>query len=133
MKHSKIILTGIFPRNDKMAVIPTINKINERMAKFADGKDIRYININDKLKLGEDEARQLSPLLNLSQASVPLILACGGGDSRDQPDGDLVPSVTTGDVVLADVAAQVERSPRGETPRRHDERVPHRIAKPARR
>ena len=26
-----------------------INKVNERIAKFADGKKIRYLNINDKL------------------------------------------------------------------------------------
>jgi lysophospholipase L1-like esterase len=44
-----IILTGIFPRNDNMAVIPTINKVNENLARMADGKTIRYLNINDKL------------------------------------------------------------------------------------
>jgi lysophospholipase L1-like esterase len=44
-----IILTGIFPRNDNMAVIPEINQINENLAKMADGKKSRYININDKL------------------------------------------------------------------------------------
>jgi len=35
-----IIITGIFPRNDNMAVIPTINKINDNLAKMADGKKI---------------------------------------------------------------------------------------------
>jgi lysophospholipase L1-like esterase len=44
-----IILTGIFPRNDNMAVISEINQINENLAKMADGKHIRYINVNDKL------------------------------------------------------------------------------------
>ncbi|HEY2760710.1 MAG TPA: GDSL-type esterase/lipase family protein, partial [Pirellulales bacterium] len=44
-----IILTGIFPRNDNMDVVPTINKINENLADFADGKKIRYLNVNDKL------------------------------------------------------------------------------------
>ncbi len=44
-----IILTGIFPRNDNMAVIPTINSINDNLAKMADGKKIRYLNVNDKL------------------------------------------------------------------------------------
>ena len=29
--------------------MPTINKINERIARFADGKKIRYLNVNDKL------------------------------------------------------------------------------------
>jgi lysophospholipase L1-like esterase len=48
-----IILTAITPRNDtpqrNTALMPTINKINDRIAKFADGKTIRYLNINDKL------------------------------------------------------------------------------------
>jgi lysophospholipase L1-like esterase len=44
-----IILMGIFPRNDNMAVMPIINQINESISKFADGKKIRYLNINDKL------------------------------------------------------------------------------------
>jgi lysophospholipase L1-like esterase len=44
-----IILTGLFPRNDNMAVIPEINQINGNLARMADGKKIRYININDKL------------------------------------------------------------------------------------
>ncbi len=44
-----IIVTGIFPRNDNMAMMPTINKINSDLAQLADGKKIRYLNINDKL------------------------------------------------------------------------------------
>jgi len=47
--NATIVLMGITPRNDNMAVMPIINKINERIAKFADGKKIRYVNINDKL------------------------------------------------------------------------------------
>lgn len=44
-----IVLMGITPRNDNMAVMPLINRINNRIAMFADGKKIRYVNINDKL------------------------------------------------------------------------------------
>jgi lysophospholipase L1-like esterase len=44
-----IIVMGIFPRNDNMAVIPTINKINRNLSKLADGEKIRYLNINNKL------------------------------------------------------------------------------------
>jgi lysophospholipase L1-like esterase len=44
-----IIVTGIFPRNDNMSTLGTIDKINRNLAKFADGKKVRYININDKL------------------------------------------------------------------------------------
>jgi lysophospholipase L1-like esterase len=46
---SVVILMGITPRNDNPAVMPTINKVNERLAKLADGKKVRYLNINDKL------------------------------------------------------------------------------------
>jgi len=44
-----IILTAIFPRNDNINAIPAINRINANLAKFADGKKIRFLNINDKL------------------------------------------------------------------------------------
>jgi lysophospholipase L1-like esterase len=47
--NATIILTGIFPRNDNMDVVPTINKINANLAKLADGKKVRFLNINDKL------------------------------------------------------------------------------------
>ncbi|HET7536771.1 MAG TPA: GDSL-type esterase/lipase family protein, partial [Candidatus Didemnitutus sp.] len=43
-----IILTGIFPRNDG-PVVPTINRINDNIARLADGKTVRYLNINAKL------------------------------------------------------------------------------------
>jgi lysophospholipase L1-like esterase len=56
--NAVIILTGIFPRNDNLAVIPEINKINANLAKMADGKKIRYINVNDKLA---DENGKLHP------------------------------------------------------------------------
>jgi lysophospholipase L1-like esterase len=46
---AKIILTAIFPRNDNPAVLPEIRRINDGLAKVADGKAIFYININDKL------------------------------------------------------------------------------------
>jgi len=46
---AKLILTGIFPRNDNMAVLPEISSVNQRLAAMADGKSVFYININDKL------------------------------------------------------------------------------------
>jgi GH35 family endo-1,4-beta-xylanase/lysophospholipase L1-like esterase len=47
--HATIVLTAIFPRNDSIAVIPTINRVNDNIARFADGKRVRFLNINDKL------------------------------------------------------------------------------------
>jgi lysophospholipase L1-like esterase len=43
-----IILMGIFPRNDG-PVVPTIDRINANLAKLADGRAVRYLNINDRL------------------------------------------------------------------------------------
>ena len=47
--HAVIVLMGITPRNDNMQVMPIINQINDNIAKFANGKMIRYLNINHKL------------------------------------------------------------------------------------
>src|SRR5919199_5357675 len=44
-----IILTAIFPRNDNMAVLPEIDRINAYLASLADGRIIRFVDINDKL------------------------------------------------------------------------------------
>jgi len=53
--RATILLMGITPRNDNMAVMPIINRVNERIAKFADGKKIRYLNINHKLADKDDK------------------------------------------------------------------------------
>ena len=47
-----IVVMGIFPRNDNMAFMPVIDSINRDLSKFADGRKIRYLNINDKLADG---------------------------------------------------------------------------------
>lgn len=99
-----IIVTGIFPRNDNMAVMPTIDKINANLSKLADGKKIRYLNINDKLadrdgKLfdGMMNARdQLHPTLKVYQvwadALKPLFTELlgppGKEDHAPPPTGD---------------------------------------------
>jgi len=44
-----LILMGIFPRNDNMAAMQVIDRVNANLAKMADGKKVRYLNINDKL------------------------------------------------------------------------------------
>ena len=43
-----IILMGILPRNDG-PVGPTIDRINANLAKLADGKTVRYLNLNHRL------------------------------------------------------------------------------------
>jgi lysophospholipase L1-like esterase len=49
--RARIVLMGVTPRNDKggTALVPVINEINERIAKFSDRKRVRYVNINDRL------------------------------------------------------------------------------------
>jgi len=47
-----IVLTAIFPRNDNVAVMPAIDRINANIARFADGKTVRFLNVNDKLADG---------------------------------------------------------------------------------
>ena len=51
--NATIVVTAIFPRNDNMAAMPAIEKINSNLSKLADGKKIRYLNINDKLAYGD--------------------------------------------------------------------------------
>jgi lysophospholipase L1-like esterase len=47
--EATIIVMGILPRNDNPAANGIIKGINEKIAGMADGKTIRYLNINDKL------------------------------------------------------------------------------------
>lgn len=51
--EATILLTGLFPRNDNpgnpTAVMAVIDRINDNLAGLANGKKIRYININDRL------------------------------------------------------------------------------------
>jgi lysophospholipase L1-like esterase len=47
-----IVLTGIFPRNDKLGMMPVIAGINARLAGMADGGRVRYLNVNVGLTEG---------------------------------------------------------------------------------
>jgi lysophospholipase L1-like esterase len=44
-----IVLTAIFPRNDSPAVVPTIDRINANLAKMADGRTVRFLDVNPGL------------------------------------------------------------------------------------
>jgi lysophospholipase L1-like esterase len=55
-----VILMGITPRTDAnggASVMPTIDAINERVARLADGRRIRYLNINRQLARGDGAPR----------------------------------------------------------------------------
>jgi lysophospholipase L1-like esterase len=44
-----IVLTAIFPRNDNPAVMPTIARINANLAKTADGRAVRFLDVHARL------------------------------------------------------------------------------------
>jgi lysophospholipase L1-like esterase len=60
-----LILTGLFPRNDNLAVIATIQQVNRNLAQLADGKKIRYLDINDQL--ADREGRLFPGMMNPDQ------------------------------------------------------------------
>lgn len=44
-----VVLTAVFPRRDRPELNASIAAINERLASYAAGRDVRYVNINDRL------------------------------------------------------------------------------------
>ena len=44
-----IVLTAIFPRNDNSSAMPTLGRINLNLAKMADGKGVRFLDVSPKL------------------------------------------------------------------------------------
>jgi lysophospholipase L1-like esterase len=57
-----IVLMAVFPRNDNMAVLSTIGKINERIEMLADSTRVRFLDINDRLADGQGRLRDgMSP------------------------------------------------------------------------
>jgi lysophospholipase L1-like esterase len=60
--RATLILTAIFPRNDNMAVMPEIDQVNAALAKLADGRAVRYLNVNDKL--ADRDGRLFAGMMN---------------------------------------------------------------------
>jgi lysophospholipase L1-like esterase len=60
--QATIVLTAIFPRNDNMAVMPTIDRINANIARLADGRKVRYLDVNGKL--ADKDGRLLDGMMN---------------------------------------------------------------------
>ena len=52
-----LLITGITPRDDNLDVMPIINQANQQIARLADGKTVRYINVNDRLALPDGHLR----------------------------------------------------------------------------
>jgi cephalosporin-C deacetylase len=53
-----VVITGITPRDDNPAVMPVIVEANREIGRLADGKAIRYVNINDRLALPDGRLRE---------------------------------------------------------------------------
>jgi (4-O-methyl)-D-glucuronate---lignin esterase len=98
-----VVLTAVFPRRDKPELNPSIAAINERLAAYADGGKVRYLDFNDRLadsrgRLREDmfEGGGLHPSLAAyqiwAQALEPIFAArLGARADRDlapPPNGD---------------------------------------------
>ncbi len=47
--QATIVLTGILPRNDNMSVVPEIRRINENLARIADGRSVRFLDLTRSL------------------------------------------------------------------------------------
>jgi len=60
-----VILTGIFPRNDNPDAMPLIRQINGTLAKMADGRKVRYVDVNDKL--ADDQGKLFDGVMNRDQ------------------------------------------------------------------
>ena len=56
--NAVIVLMAIFPRNDNMEVMPLIDRINANLATMADGRAIRYLNINGQLAAADGKLRE---------------------------------------------------------------------------
>ena len=68
-----IVVMGIFPRNDNMALMPIIDRINGNLSRLADGQKVRYLNINNKL--ADSEGRLFDGMMNGKDKLHPNIKA----------------------------------------------------------
>jgi len=71
--NTTIVLMGIFPRNDNMAVMPLIDRINADLAAMAEGGKVRYLNINNQL--ADRDGRLYDGMMNERDKLHPLLKA----------------------------------------------------------
>jgi lysophospholipase L1-like esterase len=69
--NASIILMGVFPRNDNIAVMPEIDAINAKLSTMADAVRIRYLNINDKL--ADSNGKLFEGMMNAGDKLHPTI------------------------------------------------------------
>jgi lysophospholipase L1-like esterase len=66
-----IVLTAIFPRNDNMAVVPEIDRINANIERMANGRSVRFLSVNDRL--ADREGRLLDGMMNARDQLHPTV------------------------------------------------------------
>ncbi|HLI86401.1 MAG TPA: GDSL-type esterase/lipase family protein [Bryobacteraceae bacterium] len=71
--EATVVLTGIFPRNDHMALLPLIDRINQNLARMADGKRVRFVSINRKL--ADRQGRLFAGMMNEHDKLHPTLKA----------------------------------------------------------
>jgi lysophospholipase L1-like esterase len=60
--RATIILTSVFPRNDTMAVMPEITRLNDTLARFANARSIVFLNVTRRL--ADADGRLLPGMMN---------------------------------------------------------------------
>ena len=70
--RATIIVTAIFPRNDNLAVMPEIDQVNANLARLADGRAVRFLNVNDKL--ADKDGRLVPGMMNERDKLHPTLL-----------------------------------------------------------
>lgn len=101
--QARIVLMGITPRNDSMAHMPVIGRINARLARLADGSRVRFIDLGPQLADAEgvllpgmtdpDKLHLALPAYEIwAQALRPVLLEWLGPPAREDhappPTGD---------------------------------------------
>jgi lysophospholipase L1-like esterase len=66
-----IVVTAIFPRNDNMAVVPEIGRINANLERMADGRSVRFLNVNNRL--ADQDGRLLDGMMNARDRLHPTV------------------------------------------------------------
>jgi len=69
--NATIVLTAIFPRNDNMAVMPEIDRINANLAGMASGSRVRFLNVNRGL--ADESGRLFDGMMNERDKLHPTI------------------------------------------------------------
>src|SRR5207247_2982672 len=69
--NATVILTAIFPRNDDLQLVPIVHKVNERIARLADNRKVRFLDVNDRL--ADKDGRLFDGMMNAGDKLHPTV------------------------------------------------------------